>query len=370
MIPAADPKASYLALQAEIDRAIQGVLAGGRYVLGPEVAAFEEEFAAFCQASHCVSLASGTDAVALALKAMSIGPGDAVLTVSHTAVATVAAIEQTGAQAVLLDVDPASYTMDTRQLERTLKQWDLPSRPRAVVPVHLYGLPADLDAIGRLATEHGLMVLEDCAQAHGAKIGGRAVGSVGLAGAFSFYPTKNLGAFGDGGAVVTSDAELAARLRGLRQYGWDNERSSLEAGSNSRLDEIQAAILRVKLRHLDENNQHRREIAAIYDQALAGSAVQIPLADAEVNHVYHQYVIQTSRRDALCRHLQTQGVGSAIHYPRAVHQMPAYAGRVPLGPGGLPHTEALLPRILSLPMYPELSPDDARAVAQAVLSFA
>lgn len=370
MIPSADPLAAYRAHKQEIDRAVLRVLSQGRYVLGPEVQAFEAEFAAFCGAAHCVGASSGTDAVALALRALGVGPGHVVFAPSHTATATVAAIEMAGAAPVLLDVEPDTYCLDPAHLKAALEAWAGPGQPKAVVAVHLYGHPADLDAIGDIAREHGLLLVEDCAQAHGAMIGGRTVGSMGDAAAFSFYPTKNLGALGDGGAVTTSDAAVAERLRGLRQYGWDDRRTSREPGVNSRLDEVQAAVLRVKLGYLAADNARRRELAAIYDAALAGGAVRPPAVRPGVSHVYHQYVIQHPDRDVLAARLADAGVGTAVHYPQAAHQMPGYAGRVALGPGGLPVTEALLPRILSLPVHPELTREQVERVAREVARLA
>ena len=277
----ADPKGSYTAHRDEILGAVQRVLESGWYILGEETRAFEREFAAWMGTSHAIGVASGTDALQLALRALGVGPGDAVLTVSHTAVATVAAIELVGATPVLVDIEAGSYTMSPSSLEATLDAKGNELRFKAVVPVHLYGQPAAMDTICRIAAERDLLVLEDCAQAHGATMQGRGVGTWGNVAAFSFYPTKNLGAFGDGGAVTTADAAMAERLRALREYGWRERYVSDEPGLNSRLDELQSAILRVKLRYLNQDNERRRRVAAEYDRALAATSLVLPspLAD-------------------------------------------------------------------------------------------
>jgi dTDP-4-amino-4,6-dideoxygalactose transaminase len=359
-----DMKAAYHRLQPEIDAAVSCVLAGGWYILGEEVRAFEAEFAAYLGVAHAVGVASGTDAILLALRALGVGPGDEVITVSHTAVATVAAIELCGATPRLVDIDPVSFTMDPVALAGAITP-----RTRAVIPVHLYGHPADMDAILPVARKHDLLVLEDCAQAHGAHYQGRMAGAMGDAAAFSFYPTKNLGALGDGGAVTTNRPEVAERLRLLRQYGWRERYVSDVAGYNSRLDEIQAAILRVRLRHLAEENAARRRLAAIYHDALAGiSSVTPPQSCPDNDDVYHLYVIRAERRSALQAYLRERGIGAAIHYPIPVHLQPAYA-RLGYGPGSLPATEEAAETILSLPMYPDLPEESARAVAAAIRDF-
>lgn len=362
-----DPLASYRASKAEIDDAIQRVLSSGTYILGAEVAAFEAEFAAFVGSTAAIGCANGTDALALALRALGVGPGSAVATVSHTAVATVAAIEMTGATPVLLDIDEATYTLDPLELEAVL------SRPRAglapikaVIPVHLYGQPADLDTICLMAERHGVPVIEDCAQAHGAVFQGRRVGAWGQAGAFSFYPTKNLGAFGDGGALVTSDPEIAQRATVLRQYGWGADRISEFAGVNSRLDELHAAVLRSKLVRLDVDNARRRAIAAAYDAALEGSGARPPGRRPDRTHVYHQYVIRRPDRRAYQDRLLDLGIRTAIHYPVPVHLQPAFAGRVELGPNNCRTTEAISREIVSLPMHPHLTDAEVERVCAAV----
>ena len=351
------PIAEYQAHAAELDAALRRVAASGMLILGPEVAAFEREFAGYLGAAHAVGVASGTDAIELALRALEIGPGDTVATVSHTAVATVAAIRRTGAEALLVDIEPATFTMDPRSLAAAIEGAG-GRRLRAVIPVHLYGHPADMASILDLARRHGLRVVEDCAQAHGARIGGRRVGTWGDLAAFSFYPTKNLAALGDGGAVVTGDPRLAARVRELRQYGWVERYVSEREGINSRLDELQAALLRVKLVHLDRDNARRRALAARYDAGLAGADVETPLVRAGCEPVYHQYVVRSARRDALLAHLRARGLPAAVHYPMAVHQQPAYRGRLPVVAGGLPATERAVAEVLSLPLHAYL-PDAA-----------
>ena len=362
-IPFVDLKAAYYRLRPEIDAAVATTLEGGWYILGEQVRAFEEEFAAYLSLESAVGLASGTDAVLLALRACGVGPGDEVVTVSHTAVATVAAIELCGALPQLVDVEPDTLTMDPQRLRAAVTD-----RTKAIVPVHLYGGPAQMDDILTIAGDHGLAVVEDCAQAHGARYGDRMVGTMGDAAAFSFYPTKNLGAMGDGGAVATSRADVTERLRLLRQYGWRERYVSDIPGYNSRLDELQAAILRVRLRHLDEENEARRRLAAIYDAHLAGLPVVRPVARPGDRHVYHLYAIQTERRDELRAYLQARGIGTAIHYPVPVHCQPAY-GHLGYGPGSLPVTEHAAERLLSLPMYPDLPVDAPAVVATAIAEF-
>ena len=368
VIPQTDPRAGYLAHRAEIDAAIATVLEGGAYVLGPEVAAFESELAAYAGAAQAVGVASGTDAIELALRACGVTEASRVFTVSFTAVPTVAAIVRAGATPVFVDIDAGTYAMDPASLEAALETFD--ARPGdAVLPVHLYGQMADLDAIGGLAASVGAVVVEDCAQAHGATLDGRRAGSIGVAGAFSFYPTKNLGALGDGGAVVTSDAAVAERLRGLRQYGWDAQRISQEDGLNSRLDELQAAVLRVKLRHLDEDNARRRAIAGLYDERLGGlPGVSPPVLRPGSTHVYHQYVVRTSRRPQFTAHLADRGVRTGIHYPVPAHLHPAYRD-VPAGPSGLARSEAAAREVVSLPMFPELGVERATRVTEAIADW-
>jgi dTDP-4-amino-4,6-dideoxygalactose transaminase len=362
-VPQTDPKAAYLAQRAAIDAAIARVLAAGRYILGPEVAAFEQEFAAYVGVRHAIGVASGTDALVLSLRALGVAAEDYVATVPHTAVATVAAIELAGARPLLVDIDPATYTMDAAALARALAA--PPGRIAAVIPVHLYGQPAD-PGILALARRHGARVIEDCAQCHGALIDGRRAGSIGDVGAFSFYPTKNLGALGDGGIIVTDDDTLAERLRALREYGWRARYVSDIAGMNSRLDELQAAILRVKLAALDADNARRAAMAAAYDAGLAGLPLRLPARQAGTSHVFHQYVIRSAERDRLRAALTERGIGTNIHYPVPVHLQPAYRGRVAVGPGGLAESERAAREVLSLPMYPQL---DAAQVARVVAAL-
>ncbi len=362
-IPFVDLKAAYRRLQPEIDAAVADALAGGWYILGEQVRTFEEEFAAWLDTGYAVGVASGTDAVMLALRACGVGPGDEVISVSHTAVATVTAIELCGAIPLLVDIEPKTLTMDPEKLRAAITP-----RTKAIVPVHLYGGPANMDSILAVAREHGLLVIEDCAQAHGARYRGRMVGTMGDAAAFSFYPTKNLGAVGDGGAVATSRPDVAERLRLLRQYGWRERYISDVPGYNSRLDELQAAVLRVRLRHLDEENEARRRAAAVYDDMLQGLPLELPVARPDDRHVYHLYAVRSERRDALQTFLAARGIGTAIHYPVPVHLQPAYH-RLGYGPGSLPVTEAAARSVLSLPMFPDLSPASAAAVAKAINQF-
>jgi len=366
-IPIIDLHAQYSALKPELDAAVARVLASGWYILGKEVAAFEAEFAHYLaqpgQATTapltCVAVNSGTDALHLALRACEIGPGDEVITVSHTAVATVAAIRLAGAMPVLVDIDPVTYTMSPTAAEAAIT-----ARTKAIIPVHLYGHPAAMDELRALATRRGILLIEDCAQAHGARYNGQTVGTLGDLGCFSFYPTKNLGALGDGGAVVGRDAALMARVRSLREYGWTPQARyiSQSEGMNSRLDELQAAVLRVKLGYLNAWNEARRHIAGLYAAHLP-AAVGKPGEEAGCQHVYHLYVIRVAERERFRQAMQSQGVATALHYPAAVHQQPAYQqGNIICH--GMPHTEQLLQEIVSLPMYPQLTDDQAQLVCQ------
>jgi dTDP-4-amino-4,6-dideoxygalactose transaminase len=371
----ADPKASYLAHKDEIDQAVRRVLESGQYILGQEVAAFEQEFARYLEAGFTIGVGSGTDAIHLALRVCCIGPGDAVITVSHTAVATVAAIELSGAAPILVDIDPNTFTMDSNLLERAIKEYEdaglssVRGRLKAIIPVHLYGQPADMPAVMDIARRYELYVIEDCAQSHGASIEGRKTGTWGHLSAFSFYPTKNLGALGDGGALVTNDTKLAEKARLLREYGWRKRYISDLPGMNTRLDELQAAVLRVRLRYLDVENRRRIELAQLYDAHLAGvSTVLLPM-QGKGDHVYHQYVVRSLQRDKLKAHLLAQGVHTLIHYPVPVHLQPAYQERVVLGMGSLPHTEKACHEILSLPMYPQLQNGEVERVCGAIAAW-
>ncbi|HLJ96170.1 MAG TPA: DegT/DnrJ/EryC1/StrS family aminotransferase [Gemmataceae bacterium] len=366
LLPFADPKANYQAHKEALDAAVRRVLEGGWYILGPEVTAFEQEFAKAMGLAHAVGVGSGTEALHLALRACGIGPGDEVFTVSHTAVATVAAIELAGATPVLVDIDPRTFTLDPNQLEDAVRQ---ASRPKAVVPVHLYGHPADMAAILDIARRHDLRVIEDCAQAHGATLQGRKVGTWGDVAAYSFYPTKNLGALGDGGAVATNAADVAERTRLLREYGWRERYVSALPGMNSRLDEVQAAVLRVKLTHLASENGRRRELARAYERLLSRTTLRLPQAGNDVEHVYHLYVVRTGDRERLRQFLRENAIGTAIHYPLPVHLQPAYQDRVVLGGRGLPQTEQVCREILSLPMYPQMTDEQVRQVGEQIVRW-
>lgn len=366
-VPQTDPKAGYLAHQAEIDSAIQRVLDSGWYILGREVESFEQEFAAYIGVRHAIGVGNGTDALELSLRACDVGPGDLVFTVSHTAVATVAAIELAGATPVLVDIDPVTYTMDPNCLEDALARPPA-GKPKAVIPVHLYGHPADMPAIMELAKRHDLYVIEDCAQSHGTTLNGRMTGAWGDIAAFSFYPTKNLGALGDGGMVVTDDPTLAERVRLLQQYGWRERYVSDIPGRNSRLDELQAAVLRVKLQYLDKENMQRQGIAQTYNTILADAGLSLPEIRSGVTHVYHQYVVRLPQRDALKAYLRQTGIGTIIHYPVPVHLQPAYQGRMPLA-APLPWTEQCVRQIISLPMFSQLSDEQVWRVADCIVRF-
>lgn len=366
-IPQCSPKANYLARKEEIDAAVAKVLAEGFYILSKEVGAFEKDFAAYIGVAEAVGVASGTDALHLALRACGVGPGDCVITVSHTAVATVAAIELAGATPILADIDPVSFTIDPKSVEEIIR--NLPTgRLKAIVPVHLYGQSADMRAIMDIASEHGLLVVEDCAQSHGAEFQGRKTGSFGDLATFSFYPTKNLGAIGDGGMVVTNDPSLARQVRLLREYGWQERYVSYFAGTNSRLDELQAAILRVKLNYLDHDNRRRQLIAQRYGNALAESTIALPQTSPGATHVFHQYVVRAAKRDDLKTYLGDRGVGTLIHYPVPVHRQPAYAEKLP-AVVGLWQTETIATQILSLPMYPELTDEQVDTVCELITSW-
>lgn len=366
-IPQTDPGAGYLAHREEIDSAIERVLNSGWYILGREVEAFEQEFAAYIGVGHAIGVASGTDALELSLRACGVGPGDLVFTVSHTAVATVAAIDSAGATPVFIDIDPVSYTLDVQLLEAALAN---PPRGRlkAVVPVHLYGHPSDMPAIVELAKRYGLYVIEDCAQSHGAALHGRKTGAWGQIAAFSFYPTKNLGTVGDGGMVVTDDAELADRVRLLQQYGWRERYISEIPGTNSRLDELHASILRVKLRHLDAENLRRQSLAQAYDALLADADLTLPQVLPGMTHAYHQYAVCLTRRDELRAYLREAGIGTLVHYPVPVHLQPAYLSRLPQT-APLPETERVARQVLSLPMFPQLADDQINRVAECIARF-
>lgn len=360
-IPLVDLKAQYLSLKGEIDAAIGRVLARATFIHGEEVALFEREFAEFCQIKEAVGVSSGTDALCLALKACDIGPGDEVITTPLTFVATVEAICQVGASPILVDVDPNSCNLDPTKIE-----WAITERTKAIVPVHLYGNPAEMDTICHTARVFGIKVIEDAAQAHGAKYKGQPVGTLGDAGCFSFYPSTNLGAFGDAGMVVTGDSRIAERVRLLRDHGRNDNRSEhLCVGFNSRMDTLQAAILRVKIRMLDRWNARRRDIASLYRRLLRGSGVILPSEDASGEPSYHSFVIRTSQRGHLRRALASAGIETGVHFPVPVHLQPAYRhlGR-PLG--ALPVSELAAQEVLSLPMYAELTDQQVYEVSRTV----
>jgi len=359
-VPFLDLTRQVAAVRDEVEPAIARVLESARFVLGSEVEEFEVAFARFCGADRAVGVASGTDALTIALEAAGVGAGDEVITAANTCVPTVAAIEATGATPVLVDADRSTFTLDPACLPDALTE-----RTRAVVPVHLYGQCASMAPIVDFAHRHGLKVVEDAAQAHGAEYRGSRAGTLGDAAAFSFYPTKNLGAVGDGGAVVTNDADVAAKARLLRNYGEEARYRSIRRGRNSRLDELQAAVLRAKLPHLDTWTTRRREIAARYRQALA-SAVEVPDEAKETRHAYHLFVVRSRNRDQLRDLLTEVGVGTLIHYPRPIHFHPAYT-HLAGADGRLAVSEALSAEILSLPLYPELEDEEVDAVITAVL---
>lgn len=359
-IPIANPKLTFLRHREQILEAFERVLSSGWYILGDEVSSFEKEFADFIGARHCIGVASGTDSIALALKAVGISKGDEVITVSHSAVATVAAIEQIGAVPVFVDIDNTTRCMDPNKIKAAVSD-----RTRAIVPVHIYGQPAPMERILLVAREDNLKVVEDCAQAHGAEINGQKVGTFGDAAAFSFYPTKNLGAIGDGGAIVTCDSEIAERADWLRQYGWKDRYVSSMPGLNSRLDEIQAAVLRTRLPFLPENNERRRQIAESYFAAIDGTKIVPPTKIKDTIHAMHLFVVQCQHRDKLRKFLEDKGIGTAIHYPEPIHQQPAYSGRIK-GCHDLPCTESLYRNILSIPMYPELTDAQVERVSKAL----
>jgi dTDP-4-amino-4,6-dideoxygalactose transaminase len=363
-----NPLAGYLAHADEFDAAIARVVASGRYILDREVGAFEEEFAAYLGVRRAVAVANGTDALTFALRSLGIGRGDIVATVSHTAVATVAAIEMAGATPLLLDIEADGYCLDPDELEGALAIHPPGSDAsiRAVIPVHLYGGAADMARIESVARRSEVMIVEDCSQAHGARLRGQCLGTFGHVAAYSFYPTKNLGALGDGGVVATDDERLADHVAAGRQYGWGETRVSAFPGANSRLDEIQAAILRVKLRYLEADNRRRREIAAAYEVGLAGLGLALPKRPAEGEHVFHQYVVRVSNREGVQERLKKDGVASSVHYPVPVHLHPAYRGRFATGPRGLANTEQAALTVLSLPMYAQLSDDDVAEVCAAL----
>jgi dTDP-4-amino-4,6-dideoxygalactose transaminase len=363
-VPFVDLNAQYRSIRDEVNSAMLDVVDSSQFILGEQVRRFEEEFAAYCGVQYAIGVDSGTSALELALRALDVGPDDEVITAANTFIATVLAIWATGARPVLADVDPETYNISLTGIEQAIT-----SRTRAILPVHLYGQPADMDPIVELAQQHGLAVVEDACQAHGARYKGRAAGSLGDAAAFSFYPAKNLGCYGDGGIVVTNSSQIAESVRMFRDYGQREKYVHLLKGYNHRLDTLQAAVLRVKLPHLDEWNAARRSHARQYDQLLAGNGLILPSVADYAEHVYHLYVVRTEKRDALRAHLQAQGISTGIHYPVPVHMQEAFKD---LGyrAGDFPVTEECAAQVLSMPMYAELEPVQVSEIAESILDFA
>ncbi|MFN6572165.1 DegT/DnrJ/EryC1/StrS family aminotransferase [Dendronalium sp. ChiSLP03b] len=360
MIPFLDLKAQYLSIKDEIDTAVLKVLESTQFVLGNEVTALEKDFADYCNAADGIAVNTGTSALHLALLAAGIGAGDEVITVPFTFVATAAAICYTGAKPVFVDIDPVSYTIDVTQIEKAITE-----RTKAILPVHLYGQPADMEPILEIARRHGLTVIEDAAQAHGAEYKGQKVGAIGDIGCFSFYPGKNLGAYGEGGMIVTNNPEYTHTMRMLRDWGQEHKYHHVLKGYNYRMDGIQGAILRVKLRYLEEWTEARRAHAAKYDALLKDSNVTVPIVMPYSRHVYHVYAVRSPQRDELQQKLNVQGIQTGIHYPIPVHLQPAYAD---LGykPGDFPHSELAAREVLSLPMFAELTPAQINIVAESL----
>ena len=364
MIPYADLRSQYRAIKPEIDAAVLRVLDSTQFILGEEVVAFEREFAAYCGTTDAIGVNSGTSALHLALLAAGIGPGDEVITVPFTFVATVAAIEYAGATPVFVDIDPETYTMAPAAIERAITP-----RTRAIMPVHLYGHAADMDPILDIATRRGLTVIEDAAQAHGAEYRGRRCGSMGAMGAFSFYPGKNLGAYGEGGAVVTSDPVLAKKIRVMRSWGEERRYEHSVKGFNYRMDGIQGAILRVKLRYLERWTEARRARAADYARAFAATGIITPVERPGCRHVYHVYAVRLAQREATRAALQAAEIQTGVHYPIPVHLQPAHAD-LGYAAGAFPVSESMAAQVLSLPMFPEMTSEQVQTVAAAVLAAA
>jgi dTDP-4-amino-4,6-dideoxygalactose transaminase len=360
MIPFLDLKTQYLSIKDEIDTAVLKVLESTQFVLGNEVTALEQEFANYCGAEHGIAVNTGTSALHLALLAAGIGAGDEVITIPFTFVATVAAICYTGATPVFVDIDPISYTIDVTQIEKAITE-----RTKAILPVHLYGQPADMEPIMEIARRHGLTVIEDAAQAHGAEYKGQRIGSIGDIGCFSFYPGKNLGAYGEGGMIVTNNPEYAHTMQMLRDWGQERKYHHVIKGYNYRMDGIQGAILRVKLRYLEKWTEARRTNAAQYDALLKDISLTIPTVMPYSRHVYHVYAVRSPQRDELQQKLNDQGIQTGIHYPIPVHLQPAYSD---LGYkiGDFPHSELAAKEVFSLPMYAELTPPQINIVAESL----
>jgi dTDP-4-amino-4,6-dideoxygalactose transaminase len=367
-IPFFDLSSQYRIIREETERAIARTLESGWYILGQELEAFEREFAAYCGVRHAVGVSSGTEALHLALRACGIQAGDTVITVPNTAVPTVCAIASANARPAFVDIDPKTFNLDPEPLRSFLKAQRPPSRAKAVIPVHLYGHPADMRPILEIAEEFGLQVIEDCAQAHGTEYAGLKAGGLGAAGCFSFYPTKNLGAYGDAGMVVTNDDRVADQVRMLRNYGEEAKYRNRIQGYNSRLDEIQAAVLRTKLKHLDEWVAARRSRASLYGQLLAQAPVALPAEACWARHAFHLYVVRSPSRDRLQQYLRDKGVGTSIHYPMPIHYQEAYRD-LGYGRGDFPHAERACREILSLPLFPELTEEAIRYTSAVIGSF-
>jgi len=359
-LPLVDLKAQHAAVAAEVEAAVQRVMRSADFILGGDVAAFEEEFARYCEVPECVGLDSGMSALELGMRALGIGPGDEVITPAGSFIASSSAISFTGATPVWVDIDPSTYNLDPALIEAAITP-----RTKAIMAVHLYGQPADMDRVLAVAERHGLPVIEDACQSHGAHYRGRRTGSMGAFGAFSFYPSKNLGAYGDAGALTTHDSALAEKVRMMRNYGQRAKYDHVYLAWNRRLDTVQAAVLRVKLRHLDQWNDARKRVASLYGELLADSGVTLPRTAAGGEHVYHLFVIQVDERRRVQEELAARGIATGIHYPVPIHLQEAYRDRG-FGPGSFPVTEAAAARVLSLPMYPELTESDVRRVAHAL----
>lgn len=360
-VPYFDLKKQYSGMREEILGALDRVCGSASFILGEEVGKFEKEFAALCEAKYCVAVNCGTSALHLALLSLGVGPGDEVITTPNTFIATAEAVCYTGARPVFVDIDPKTANLDPALIERAIT-----SRTKVILPVHLYGRPADMDRILDLADRRGLKVIEDACQAHGARCRGRRVGSLGAAAAFSFYPTKNLGAYGEGGALTTNDAEIAAFARSLRTHGQSGPYTHDRMGYNYRMDGFQGAVLRVKLKRLEEWNRRRREIADLYRSILRDSKVEILPDDSRDERVYHLFVVYVERRDAVRAALEASGVYTAVHYPRPLHLQPCFAA-LGYGPGGLPHAERACGRALSMPFYPEMTEEQVRYAAEQLI---
>ncbi len=362
-VPFVDLKAQYKSIETEVQKAIKKVFDKSDFILGEELKLFEEEFAAYCGAKYCVGVASGTEALWLALLALGIKKGDEVITAANTFIATALAITMAGAKPVLVDIDPKTYNIDPRLIEEKITE-----KTKAIIPVHLYGQPAEMEEINKIAKKYGLFVLEDACQSHGAIYKGKRCGSLGDAAAFSFYPAKNLGAYGDGGAVVTNSTEIAEKIRMLRDYGQKEKYHHLVKGYNSRLDTLQAAILRVKLKKLDEWNKKRMEAAEQYHQLLKKEDIVLPEIAPDRTHVFHLYVIRIKRRDHARKFLEKNGISTGIHYPIPIHLQPSFK-EIGYKEESFPVTETYSKEVLSLPLYPEIKREQIEYVSQKIEEF-